>query len=89
MPWSLLSHGTFSLSQVRVFTAVPADRLASVCQALFTCRQMDDSDCTVCGVDMLTSSSTRSLSLDPQVLWVYCERDLKETYKHYMYLNLH
>lgn len=52
---------------------------------VFTCRQMDYSDRTVCGVDMLTSSSTRSLSFYLQVLRVYRERDLTGTHKHFKF----
>lgn len=75
---------------------VSVDRLSTICtvtfcQAVFTCRQMDYSDCTVCGVDMLTSGSTRSPSFYPQVLLVYRERDLTGTHKHceftYIYIN--
>lgn len=39
---------------------------------------MDYSDCAVCGVDMLTSSSTCSLCFYPQVLRVDRERDLTQ-----------
>lgn len=37
---------------------------------------MDDSDCTVGGVDVLASSSTGSLCLNLQILWIYGERNL-------------
>lgn len=57
------------------------DRFRHVCQGLFTCRQMDYSDRAVCGVDMLASGSTRSLSVYPQVLWIYGERYLTEKHK--------
>lgn len=46
----------------------------------FTCRKMNYPDSAVCGVDMLTSSSTRPLSVYPEILRVYCERDLTRTH---------
>lgn len=45
-----------------------ADRLALALYVFSTCGQMNYSDCTVSGVDMLASSSARSLGLNPQVL---------------------
>lgn len=63
-----------------ILTVVWVDRFRHVCWGLFTCRQMDYSDCTICGVDMLTSSSTRSLGVYPQVLRIYRERYLTGTH---------
>lgn len=66
--------------------------LHSVC-TVFTCRKMNYPDSAVCGVDMLTSSSTRPLSVYPEILWVDCERDLTRThtnttnYTYYIYLD--
>lgn len=45
----------------------------------FTCWEMNYSDRAVCCVDMLASSSTRSLGVNSQVLLVNCERYLTKT----------
>lgn len=55
---------------------------------LFTCWQMNYSDRTVRGVDMLASSSARSLGVNPQVLLVNCERYLTTTCKNSIDLHL-
>lgn len=65
-----------------------ADTLALAMCLFSTCWQMNYSDRTVSGVDMLASSSARPLGLNPQVLWVNCERYLTPTCKNRVKLHL-
>lgn len=54
-----------------------------------TCRQMNYSDRTVSGVDMLASSSACPLGLNLQILWVDCEGYLTTCKnRHNFHLNL-